>query len=157
MAKGCKRMLFLLVSICYLSDRQKSDYNLFFSVINVIQYFNDNLKVCVPFQSEIDSDPKFWDSNWATVARRAWWLSCKSGLKYIINNFYLSLKISTFILCVCVFACMYVCVQTTCMSDVLRGQKKALNALEPELQVAVIHHEGAGNRTQAFYKSNQCF
>jgi hypothetical protein len=41
------------------------------------------------------------------------------------------------------FSCTYVFVPHVC--SVLRGQKRALDPLEPEIQTVVSHHVGAGH------------
>jgi len=40
---------------------------------------------------------------------------------------------------------MHVCLCTTCMLDVLRGQKRALNSWKEELQMVVSRHVGAAD------------
>jgi hypothetical protein len=64
--------------------------------------------------------------------------------------------------CVCVCVCVHACVCVCCAVHMPvcvhvsahRGQKVALDALEQELQVAVSHHVGAGNRTPVLCKSS---
>lgn len=50
----------------------------------------------------------------------------------------------------CVF-CLHVCVCTTGVPGALRGQNRALDPLELELEMVV----GVGNQTWVFYKSNK--
>lgn len=53
-----------------------------------------------------------------------------------------------FNLCMWVLFCLYVCLCTACIPDVHRGQKgqkRAPDPLELELQVVVSHHMDAGN------------
>lgn len=52
------------------------------------------------------------------------------------------------------FSC--VCICALCAFIASRVQKRALDALELELQTLVICHVGPGNRTQALYSSIQC-
>lgn len=47
-----------------------------------------------------------------------------------------------------------ICVSAPCVCSTHRSQKKALDALELELQKAVSFHIGAGNRTWVLHKSN---
>lgn len=46
------------------------------------------------------------------------------------------------------------CILYACSTH--RGQKGASDRLELELQAAVSHRVGGGNRTQVFYNSSQC-
>lgn len=55
------------------------------------------------------------------------------------------------ILCVCVFAFMYVCVLLTCGC-----LQRPEDPPELELEVTVSHHVGGGNQTQILWKSSQC-
>lgn len=50
------------------------------------------------------------------------------------------------------FVCMYVC--TSYAFSAHGGQKSVLGTLELELQTALSNHEGAGNKTHAFWKSS---
>lgn len=43
-----------------------------------------------------------------------------------------------------------------CTPDVCKNQKKAVDALELELGMAVSHHECTGNQTQVLPKSITC-
>lgn len=52
------------------------------------------------------------------------------------------------------FASMHICVLCTLLS-ILRGQKRALDTLELELQMAVSHYVGAGNQTLVLWKHSQ--
>lgn len=51
-----------------------------------------------------------------------------------------------FHVCEC-FAFVYICMHTTCMPGPHRGQKRALDTLEVELQVVVSYRASAGNWT----------
>lgn len=42
------------------------------------------------------------------------------------------------------------------MPSAYRSQKSVQDILEAELQMAVSHHEGAGNQTQVLCKNKQC-
>ena len=44
--------------------------------------------------------------------------------------------------------CVHICLCTSCVFGACGGQKRALDALELELQMVVSHHMGAGNQTQ---------
>lgn len=48
------------------------------------------------------------------------------------------------------------CLCTTCVPGALGGQKRTADSLELELKMEMIHHVGAGNRIQVFYKSSKC-
>ena len=50
-------------------------------------------------------------------------------------------------MCVNVF-CLHVCLCTACMPGIGRGQKRASDPLELELEMVVGLHESAGNRIQ---------
>ena len=49
--------------------------------------------------------------------------------------------------CVCMYVCMYVCVCVHMNTVAHGGQKRAPGALVLELQKAMSHHVGAGNRS----------
>ena len=44
-----------------------------------------------------------------------------------------------------------------CMPGTYRGQKRASDPVEPDLETAVSCSVGAGNQTQVLWKSSQCF
>lgn len=52
---------------------------------------------------------------------------------------------------------LYICIFTTCMPDTCRGQKRAYDPLEQELQVAMACHVGDGNQAQDLRKNSKCF
>lgn len=61
-----------------------------------------------------------------------------------------------FILNLCMWViCLYVCLYTVCMLSACGGQKRTSDPLEPELQMVVTHHVGAGNQTWDLWKSSQ--
>ena len=47
-------------------------------------------------------------------------------------------------MCMSVFACMHACMCTVHILGAYRGQKRVLDPLEMELQMAVNHHEVLG-------------
>lgn len=51
--------------------------------------------------------------------------------------------ICLFILCI---FCLHVCLRSTCVPGICRGEKRAVELLGWELQTVVSHHMGAGNR-----------
>lgn len=57
---------------------------------------------------------------------------------------FLSFSRFVFILCVCVFACMYVSVCPMCVPGDCRGQKRISDPPEIELHIIVSCHVGAG-------------
>ena len=48
------------------------------------------------------------------------------------------------------------CMCATCMSGACRGQKRASDPLEVDLQAAVCHHVGAEKQNQLLSKSSRC-
>jgi hypothetical protein len=52
--------------------------------------------------------------------------------------------------------CLHVCICTTCLLGTCRGQMRALDSLELEVETVVSHYAGARNKTQVFYKSSKC-
>ena len=63
----------------------------------------------------------------------------------------------TFNLCfLCIWPfCPHVCWCTTCVSGILRGQKKALNSLKLKIQVVLKYNVDAKSWAQVFRKSSQ--
>lgn len=58
---------------------------------------------------------------------------------------FIILKIIFYYLAIYVmYECLCICLHTIRVAGVNRGLKKISDSLEPELQVAVIHHMGAG-------------
>lgn len=49
----------------------------------------------------------------------------------------------------------HICICTTCMPGVLGGQKRALDPLQLELQTAVSHNVGAGNKIWILWMSKE--
>ena len=79
-----------------------------------------------------------------------WWLSCMTIV--ILSTTWTLKKFFLF----CFFACRYVCMCPMHMFGGLRGQKKAWDSLELELQMLVSCHVGAGNQTWILWKNSQC-
>lgn len=51
--------------------------------------------------------------------------------------------------------CIHVCMCTTWVFDVSRGQKKEIDALKLELSMVISHHVGAGIQIQFLCKNNE--
>ena len=64
-------------------------------------------------------------------------------------------KINLFLFYVWVFCSMYV--HTSCHCSAHEGQKRASDPLRLKFRTVVSYHVGAGNRTQVFWKSSQCY
>lgn len=53
--------------------------------------------------------------------------------------------------------CLHVCLCTVCVTDAKGDQKRVVDPLEVELQIAVCHTVGARNRTLVLCRSNPCY
>lgn len=52
-------------------------------------------------------------------------------------------------------ACLHVCMHTTCVPGVYRGQNKASDTVELELEMVANYHVATGTQTQVLWKSNK--
>lgn len=59
------------------------------------------------------------------------------------------------ILCLHMFACMYMCMCTICMPGAHRSHKQALDPMELELGMVWSHHVSPGDQIQVLCKSSK--
>ena len=84
---------------------------------------------------------------------------CSSTEMYIQPKVYVSIYVSVYVfmylcvyvcvyvcMCVCMYVCMYVCM-FLCVCSAHRDQKRVLDHVELDLQMAMRHHVSARNQT----------
>lgn len=77
---------------------------------------------------------------------------------HILNLFiYMFMYLFVCLMCMTIFVCMYVCVLSVYLAlGAGRGQRKVLDSLALELQIAISSHVGTESCTWVFCKSIQC-